>query len=273
MRAAEVARLRKMLDIARAPATASAASTNTGRGASGSRAIKIGAAAAVSGVVLFATGGIAAPAVAAALGMVSAGFVALESTALISLLLGAAGAGLGGYTIARRTSTISEFFFRCGEFASSAANCHVPRSRTTITTPVPMARPFYRPLGKHMAVPGELDYLPQPDEVRGRSNSIDWRLEWMWADAGLWNADVFNKAAKANPLRWTSGSPKQVVATLLARDADRKESVLVRTKRGLKHGPSALEAVARARARRLVRRDLWPLLACVFVRLLPTGLC
>jgi hypothetical protein len=63
-----------------------------------SRSLKVGGAAVLGGAVMFATGGLATPAVAAVLGIVGAqgALAAIGGAAFVSTAFGAAGAGLGG---------------------------------------------------------------------------------------------------------------------------------------------------------------------------------
>ena len=41
-----------------------------------------------------------------------------------------------------------------------------------------------------------------------------WELEWMWADSGLFDAQLFRWAATKNPLRWTDGSPGDALVAM-----------------------------------------------------------
>ena len=173
-----------------------------------SRALKVGGAAAVGGALLFVTAGLAAPMVAAAVGAVGAGgaLTAVGGTAFVSTLFGVGGAGLGGFTAAKRTRGLSEFVFR--------------------------------PLMKGMKVPGEPGYYVAPSDGSSLSaveTAVEWRLEWMWAGAGLFSASFFTKAAKKNPMRWSSGSAAEIAQQLRAKaDVDPQvagKALLLRTKR------------------------------------------
>ena len=72
------------------------------------RSAKIGAAAVAAGGLLFVTGGLAAPALAAGLsGLGLAGAASLTTATLTATLLGTAGAGLTAYKVSRRTQGLS----------------------------------------------------------------------------------------------------------------------------------------------------------------------
>ena len=82
--------------------------------------LKVGAASTVAGALLFVTGGLAAPAIGAGLaslgigGAIAGGGVFLASSAgilLVASLFGATGAGLIGYKLNRRISSLQEFRF------------------------------------------------------------------------------------------------------------------------------------------------------------------
>lgn len=82
------------------------------------RAMKIGGATVFGGAALALTGGIAAPAVAAVFGAVGSvigvgtALAAMGGTAAVSIMFGAAGAGLAGYKTARRTGDVQDFAFQ-----------------------------------------------------------------------------------------------------------------------------------------------------------------
>lgn len=78
-----------------------------------SRNLKVGGAAVVGAVALGLTGGLATPFVAAALGVVGAGGLlgAVGGSIFVASMFGAAGAGLGGYKVARRTGGVDDFGF------------------------------------------------------------------------------------------------------------------------------------------------------------------
>ena len=78
------------------------------------RSFKVGGAAVLGGAALFATGGLATPLVMGVLGVVGAGgtVTAIGGTVFVSTLFGAAGAGLGGYSVAHRTAGVREFIFK-----------------------------------------------------------------------------------------------------------------------------------------------------------------
>lgn len=97
------------------------------------RALKVGGAAVLGGAAMFLTAGAAAPAVAGVFGMIGLGGVlsAVGGAGFVSVMFGAAGAGLGGYKVARRTGDVAEFAFvpilACGSrktTPSSAADLH-----------------------------------------------------------------------------------------------------------------------------------------------------
>jgi hypothetical protein len=58
-----------------------------------------------------------------------------------------------------------------------------------------------------------------------------WVLEFMWADAGIADVSLLRRMAKANPLRWTCGSPAEIAVQLRKKDGkDAKREVVLRTK-------------------------------------------
>ena len=99
IRAMEAVKLAKMVVQRHSEAAEEAKSKQSSHW---TRGLKVGGAAVVGGAALFLTGGLATPFVAAALGFVGAGSLVV-STAVVASLFGAAGAGLGGYKVARRT--------------------------------------------------------------------------------------------------------------------------------------------------------------------------
>jgi hypothetical protein len=99
------------------------ASQTADRGWTASRVAQVSGAAVLGGVALALTGGLAAPALGAVLGSMGAGlgltgtaaatsaFLASSGgAAMVSVLFGATGAGLGGYKMKRRTASLEEFF-------------------------------------------------------------------------------------------------------------------------------------------------------------------
>ena len=77
------------------------------------RRLKVGGAAVLGGAAMVLTAGVAAPAVVGVFGLVGLGGVlsAVGGAGFVSVLFGAAGAGLGGYKVARRTGDVEEFGF------------------------------------------------------------------------------------------------------------------------------------------------------------------
>ena len=121
IRAAEVMHLEQMVVRKSREADAQAATqTGTGWG----RALKVGGAAVLGGAAMVLTAGVAAPAVVGVFGLVGLGGVlsAVGGAGFVSVLFGAAGAGLGGYKVARRTGDVEEFAFDpIGQASYSAA--------------------------------------------------------------------------------------------------------------------------------------------------------
>lgn len=107
-------------------AEASEDETNSKRNAKLLRYAKIGAVSIGAGALLAFTGGLAAPALAAAfLTMGSASAAAAVSVTTMATVFGSAGAGLAGYKMLRRTRGLQEF-----EFESYGDKvCLSPRSR------------------------------------------------------------------------------------------------------------------------------------------------
>jgi hypothetical protein len=106
VRAAEVLRLAQMAAAARKAAGESntEGSGEEHRADDWGRNLKIGAAGLVGGAALFFTGGLAAPAVAGAFGLLGAGglLAAAGGATFVATVFGAAGAGLGATTQTRR---------------------------------------------------------------------------------------------------------------------------------------------------------------------------
>ena len=89
------------------------------------RGLKIGAAATAAGGLLAVTGGLAAPALATGLASLGLGTVAaVTTTATVSALLGAGGAGLGAYKMTRRTAGVQHFEFQSINDETLAAAVH-----------------------------------------------------------------------------------------------------------------------------------------------------
>lgn len=124
IRAAETMHLTQMV----VRKTEDAAGAQESQGAtSWGRALKVGGAAVLGGAAMVLTAGVAAPAVVGVFGMVGLGGVlsAVGGAGFVSVMFGAAGAGLGGYKVARRTGDVAEFAFEPISEASS-------HSRTTL---------------------------------------------------------------------------------------------------------------------------------------------
>jgi hypothetical protein len=127
------------------------------------RTAKIGAAATAAGGLLFVTGGLAAPALAAGLaGLGLAGAATLATHTAMAALLGVGGAGLGAYKMSRRTAGLEQFEFRKINTTTRQDNNPPPsgsRSSCSDTSPKKEEQEEWNGMTVYICVSG---YLRQP---------------------------------------------------------------------------------------------------------------
>eukprot|EP01047_Picozoa_sp_COSAG01_P069111 COSAG01_NODE_10140_length_2239_cov_2.596729_2_plen_529_part_00 len=102
-------------------------------------------------------------------------------------------------------------------------DCAVDEAEMTEPEPEPEPEPHTEPQSEPpMKTANLVETLP---------DGTPWVLEFMWADAGITDVAVLRRMAKANPLRWTCGSPAEIAMQLRKKDGkDAKREVVLRTK-------------------------------------------